>query len=210
MVENLENLLNRIQKEGVEKAEKEAARIIEKAREESAQIIKDSEAKAKANYEMAEQEAKTFTEHSIKTIELAGRDLIITIGNKIESLLQDIVFHSVGEALSPETMTQMMIKLVSAYKEKGFSDARTDMLLSPEDQKTVIKLFMGKYREIFREGIEITADEHITRGFKMSCKSDHVVHDFTQESIAEALCFFLKPHLAPIIHRVANSLVQED
>ena len=73
MVENLENLLNRIQKEGVEKAEQEAARIIEKAREESAQIIKDSEAKAKANFEMAEQEAKTFTEHSIKTIELAGR-----------------------------------------------------------------------------------------------------------------------------------------
>jgi V/A-type H+-transporting ATPase subunit E len=210
MAENLENLLNRIQKEGVEKAEKEAARIIEKAREQAAQSLKDSESQANENLVKAEQEAKIFTEHSIRTIELAGRDLIITIGNRIESLLQDIVIHSVGEALSPETMTQMMIKLVSAYKEKGFSEGMINMLLSPEDQKTVVKLFMEKYREKFRQGIEIHADENITRGFKVSIKSGNVVHDFTQESIAESLCFFLKPHLAGIIHSVANSLVNED
>lgn len=210
MAENLENLLNRIQKEGVEKAETEAARIIEKVREQVAQILKESEAKAKENLEKAEQEAKIFTEHSIKTIEQAGRDLIITIGNRIESLLQDIVFHSVGEALSPETMMQMMIKLVSAYAEKRFSEGRINMLLSPEDQKTAVNLFMEKYREKFREGIEIYADENITRGFKVSFKSDNVFHDFTQESIAESLCFFLKPQVAEIIHRVANSLVKED
>jgi V/A-type H+-transporting ATPase subunit E len=210
MADSLENLLNRIQKEGVEKAEEEAARIIEKARGQAAQIIKESEAKAKENLEKAEQEAKIFTEQSIKTIDLAGRDLIIAIGCKIESLLRDIVFHSVGEELSPETMTQMMIKLVSAYEKKGFSEGRINMLLSPEDQNRVVKLFMEKYRDKFRKGIEIDADENITRGFKVSFKSDNVFHDFTRESIAESLCFFLKPHLAEIIHRVANSLVQED
>ena len=209
MVENLENLLNRIQTEGVEKAEKEASKIIEIAREQAAQMRKESEDKAKDNLEKAEREAKIFTAHSIKTIELAGRDVIIAVGNKIESLLQDIVLHSVGEALSPETMTQMMIILVSAYTERGFSEGRISILLSSEDQKPVLKLFMEKYREIFREGIEISADEHITRGFKVSCKSDNVFHDFTREAIAESLCIFLKPQLSEIIHRIANSLVQE-
>ncbi|MCF6149000.1 MAG: hypothetical protein E3K37_10100 [Candidatus Kuenenia sp.] len=210
MAENLENLLNRIQKEGVEKAEAEAAKIIEKAREQASLIVKESEAEAKEILEKAERDARVFAEQSIKTMEHAGRDVLITVGNGINNLLKEIAFHSVGEALSPDTLIQMMIKIATAYADKGFAEGRINMLLSPEDQKTVVKLFMEKYREQFQKGIEIHVDDKIVKGFKVAIKSDNVFHDFTQEAIADSICYFLKPYLAEIIHRVANTLVKED
>ncbi|MBM4055167.1 MAG: hypothetical protein FJ264_10960 [Planctomycetes bacterium] len=210
MAENLENLLNRIRKEGVEKAESEAAKIIEDARAQASMIIKQSEEKAKAVLEKAEQDARLFTEQSVKTLEHAGRDVLITIGNGVNNLLKEIAFHSVGEALSPDTLIQMMIKIATAYADKGFAEGRINMLLSPEDQKKVVKLFMEKYREQFQSGIEIHADDKIIKGFRVSIKSDNVFHDFSQEAIADSICYFLKPYLAAIIHRVANTLVKED
>ena len=210
MEQNLQNLLNRIQKEGIDKADKEAMRIISDAREKAAGIVKEAEMKAKEMLEKAEQDARSFAEHGAKTIAHAGRDVLLTVGKGIDTLLKEIAFHSVGKALSPDTIIQMMIKLASAYAEKGFAEGRVNMLLSPEDQKTVVKLFMEKYREQFQEGIEIHVDDKIIKGFKVAIKSDAVFHDFTQEAIADAICYFLKPHLADIIHRVANDIAKED
>lgn len=87
MAENLENLLIRIQKEGVEKAEQEAAGIIAKAREQAARIVQESEAAAKRNLEHARHEAALLTEQGIKTVEQAARDFILAIGKSMENLL---------------------------------------------------------------------------------------------------------------------------
>lgn len=208
MAENLENLLIRIQKEGVEKAEQEAAGIIAKAREQAARIVQESEAAAKRNLEHARHEAALLTEQGIKTVEQAARDFILAIGKSMENLLQDMVFYSVGESFTSDTLMQMMVKLISAYAEKGFADDGVKVLLSREDQKTLVTLFMDKYRERFREGIDIQADDTIRRGFRVSLKSDGVFHDFTQEAIAESLCCLLQPQFAEIIHRVANNFMR--
>ncbi len=207
MTENLQDLLNHIQKEGVNKAEAAAAEIVLHAKEQAAQIVRDAETQAKDIVANAEIKTKAFEENSIRALEQAGRDLLISIGKRIEILLEDIVFDSVGKSLSPEILTQMMVKLATAYAEKGFSDSRVEMLVGAEDQKTIVKLFMKKYRNKFKEGVEIRADDTITSGFKISFKSDHVFHDFTQKTLADALCYFLRPHLAEIVHRVAHGLI---
>ncbi|MDR4506903.1 MAG: hypothetical protein MRJ65_01480 [Candidatus Brocadiaceae bacterium] len=204
MTENLQDLLDRIKKEGVEKAEAEAAAIISKARETSAQIIKEAEARAKELLEKSKQEAKVYTDTSKKVLEQAGRDLLISVSQGIEKLLNNIVFHTVGDALSPEVLMEMMVKLADAYAKEGFSEGRIDMLISPEDQKTLIHFFMEKFREQFEKGIEIHIDNHINKGFKVTMKSDNVFHDFTQESISESICHFLKPRLANIVHRIVH------
>ena len=207
MTENLQDLLNHIQKEGVSKAEAAAAEIVLRAQERAAQIVRDAEAQARNIVAKAEKESKGFEENSVKALELAGRDLLISIGKRIEILLEDIVQDSVGKALSPEVITGMMVKLATAYAEKGFSDSRIEMMVSAEDQKTIIRYFMKKYRKIFKEGVEIHADDTITSGFKISFKSDHVFHDFTHKTLADALCYFLRPHLAEIVHRVAQGVI---
>lgn len=207
MTENLQDLLNRIQNDGVNKAAAAAAEIVLHAKEQAAQIVRDAETQARVIVAKAETKTKAFEENSIRVLEQAGRDLLISIGKRIEILLEDIVLDSVGNALSPEILAEMMVTLATAYAEKGFSESKIEMMVSAEDQKTIVKLFMQKYRDKIKEGVEIHADDTITSGFRISFKSDHVFHDFTHKTLADALCYFLRPHLAGIVHRVAHGVI---
>ena len=54
MAEDLQTLIDRIQKEAVDKAEAQSSAIIAKAKEEDASIIKNAEAEAAAKHEKNE------------------------------------------------------------------------------------------------------------------------------------------------------------
>ena len=74
MAEELQQLLEKIQHDGVEKANAEAATILAKAKADAAAILKDAESKAAAFRAQAETDAKAFEERAQKTISQAARD----------------------------------------------------------------------------------------------------------------------------------------
>ena len=61
MAEDLQYLMERIQKDAVDKAENEAAAIIAKAKEKAADIVKAAEAEASARLEKADKDAEAFS-----------------------------------------------------------------------------------------------------------------------------------------------------
>ena len=62
MAEDLQYLMERIQKDAVDKAETEAAAIIARAKDKAAEIVKAAEAEASAKLEKADKDAEAFTE----------------------------------------------------------------------------------------------------------------------------------------------------
>lgn len=204
MAEELQHLLDRIQTEAVEQAEGEAASILSKARDSAGAIVAEAETKAAGLLKKAEKDAEAFTERSIKTLEQAGRDLLITVGQGVENVLGDLVEDAVGEALSPETLAEMLVKMTEAYATGEGTEARVEVLLSAADREKLVEAFKGTYREKLVSGVRLHTDNDVLKGFQVSFKDGKVYHDFTQEAIAEALSAFLRPHLAEIIHRVAG------
>ena len=69
MAEDLQYLMERIQKDAVDKAETEAAAIIARAKDKAAEIVKAAEAEASARLEKADKDAEAFTERSERTLE---------------------------------------------------------------------------------------------------------------------------------------------
>lgn len=208
MAEELQPLLDQIRKEGVEKAETEAAEILAQAKEKAAQTVRDAEAKAKELVAQAETDAEVFTQRSIATLEQAARDVLITVGQGIENILSDIVAASVEEAMSMEVLEQMMVKMAESCAEKQ-GETRIELLVSEGDQKELVKFFADKYSQKMVRGIELHVDNEILKGFKVSFADDHVYLDFTQEAIAEALTAFLRPKLAELVGRVAKQTSEE-
>jgi len=210
MAEELQHLIDRIQKEAVDSADEKANQIVSKAKEKAAAIVKESEAKAKANLEKADRDAQAFTARSTRSLEQAARDLLITVGQGVENVLADIVADAVEQALKPEILEQMLVKMAAAYADHQGNESRIDLLISPQDQEKLIKFFADQYRERLIHGVELHVDNEIFKGFKVSFVHDHVYHDFTKEAIAESLTNFLRPQLAEIVHRVAQEESQTD
>ncbi len=205
MAEELQYLIERIQKEAVDSAEQQAARLMAQSKEKAAAVVREAEEKAEAILRKAEQDAQVFTERSMRTLDQAARDLLITVGQGVENIVADLVAEATGEALKPQVLEQMLVKIAEAYAAKGGAESRIEMLVSPADQQELVKFFAERYRQKLVHGIELHADSHIVKGFKVSCVDGHAFHDFTREAIAESLAHFLRPKLAEIVHRAAGS-----
>ncbi len=204
MAEELQHLIDRIQTEGVDKAEQKASAIVSKARDRAAAIVAQAEEQAHDRLKQAEKDAEAFTERSIKTLEQAARDLLITVGQGVKNVLADIAGESTAEAMSSEVIGHMLVKIAEAYVARGGSESKLDVLASEADQKTLLEFFQNRYKAKLGVGLDIHVDHEILQGFQVSFKDGQVYHDFTREAVAEALSAFLRPHLAEIVHRVAR------
>ncbi|HNX53379.1 MAG TPA: hypothetical protein PLD51_04625 [Pontiellaceae bacterium] len=203
MAEELQPLLEQIRKEGVEKAEAQAAEILAQARTQAAQAVREAEAKAKELVAKAQADAEVYTRRSTATLEQAARDLLITVGQGIENMISDIIAESVDSALKVEVLEQMMVKMAQSCAERQ-GETRIELLIGEQDQRDLVKFFAQKYREKMIHGIELHVDNEILKGFRVSFADDHVYLDFTRDAIAGALTAFLRPKLAAIVSRVAN------
>lgn len=208
MAEELQPLLDQIRKEGIEKAEAEAAEILAQAKEKAAKTVREAEAKAAELLAKAETDSEVFTQRSIATLEQSARDVLITVGQGIENILSEIVTASVDEVLGIEVLEKMMVSMAKSCADQH-GETRIELLVSEADQTELVKLFAKKYSDKMIEGIELHVDNEILKGFKVNFADDHVYLDFTQEAIAEALSAFLRPKLAEIVGRVAKTAVEE-
>ncbi|MFH0881317.1 MAG: ATPase [Lentisphaerota bacterium] len=205
MAEELQHLIDRIQKEAVDTGEQQAATLVSQAREKAAALVKEAEERAKNMVAKADKDAEAFTERSINTLKQAARDLLITVGQGVENVMTDIINGSVEKALKPEVIEQMLVKMSEAYFARGGTESQLEVLLSPADQQTVVKFFSEQYHQKLTSGVEIKVDNDIFKGFRVGFKGGQVYHDFTKEAIAEALANFLRPQLAEIVHRAAQT-----
>jgi V/A-type H+/Na+-transporting ATPase subunit E len=203
MAEQLQQLIEQIEREGVERAEAQAREILSQAKDKAAKIVREAEEEARRKLEQAERDAELYTQRSTRALEQAARDVLITVGQGVENILSDIVAESVDEALSIEVLEKMMVKMAESCAQNQ-ADSRIELLIGEKDQRELIKFFADRYREKMVHGLELHVDTEILKGCRVSFRDERVYIDFTAEAISESLSAFLRPHLAELVSRVAR------
>jgi len=203
MAEELQHLIERIHKEGVESGEKAADSLVAEAKKKAAAIVADAEKKAKEQIAKADADSEAFAARGRQTLEQAARDLLITIGGSVGDVVSGIVDDKVGAALTPELMSQMLLKLAESYRQEGGQDD-LEAMLGEKDAAAVKAYFAKEYQDKLATGIQIESDKAVFKGFRVGVKGGQVFHDFTKEAIAESLSSFLRPELADIVKKAAE------
>jgi len=204
MAEELQHLIERIQKEAVDTGERQAAELVSNAKKQAAALIAEAEKQAQARLEKADRDAQQYTERSLQTLKQAARDVLIAVGQGVENVVGSLASDAANAALDEATVQQMLVKLAEGYAGRTDRERSIEMLVSKEDQQKLINFFQAKYQERLQTGLTIRGDERVLKGFKISMDGGRVSHDFTPEAIAEALSNFLRPHLAEVVNRVAR------
>ena len=203
MAEELQHLIERIRKEGVESGEKAADSLVAEAKKKAAAIVADAQKQAKELVAKAETDAAAFAERGKKTLEQAARDLLISIGGAVGNVVGGMVDSKVSAALTPELMAQMLLKLADAYGKSGGAGGIVAML-GEADAAALKAVFAKEYQSQLVNGIQIESDKEIFKGFRVGVKGGQVFHDFTKDSIAESLANFLRPDLAQIVKKASE------
>ena len=203
MAEELQHLIERIRKEGVESGEKAAESLVAEAKQKAAKIVADAQKQAKDLVAKAETDSAAFADRGRATLQQAARDLLISVGGAIGKVVGGIVEAKVGAALTPDLMAQMLLKLAEAYAKDGGAGGMVAML-GEADAAAVKAAFAKEYQNKLAAGIQIESDREIFQGFRAGAKDGQVFHDFTKEAIAESLANFLRPELAQIVKKAAE------
>ena len=151
MAEELQHLIERIRKEGVESGEKAADALVAEAKKKAAAIVAEAQKQAKELAEKADKDAAAFAERGKKTLEQAARDLLISIGGSVGDVVGGIVDAKVGAALTPELMAQMLLKLAEAYGKDGGAGGIVAML-GEADAAAVKAAFAKEYQNKLAAG----------------------------------------------------------
>ena len=198
MAEDLQALMERIQKDAVDKAELEATSIISKAKEKVAEIVKAAEQEAQAKLEQADKDAEAFTERSERTLEQSARDLLLSVGKNLEKMILDLLGLQVEKSLDETTVKSMLLSIAKSYS----SDIEVDF--SEADAAKLTSFVMGEFAKQLKAGVKVESDKGVKFGFRVKLDQGKVSHEFTEQAMAESLSALLRPQLAKIVNKAAQ------
>ena len=192
MSEDLQSLLDKINRDGVEKARKEAEKIVEEAKAEAANIVKTAKDEAEKVKAQAAQNAEDSVRRSSETISQAARDTIKVVSGSVTNLLTSLLAANVNKALGDEkTLATLVQEAVKEFAASGDVSVATSEKLA-QGLKAALA---GKATA----GIKVVLDSSVDTGFSVRLDGGRVEHSFTGEVIAQELARRLRPDLAKLV-----------
>ena len=188
MSEDLQGLLEKINRDGVEKAEAKAAEIIADAKAKAAEIVKTAKEEAERAKAESKIAADDFAARADETVKQAARDTVLKVREAITALLEGVLAKNVEKVLADETVAVQLAG--EAVKDLT---GRVE-IAAPEKLAASLKAQLAAKGEI-----SIVTDENIYSGFSVKIDGGRVEHAFTAEVVAEELSKRLRPELARLL-----------
>jgi V/A-type H+-transporting ATPase subunit E len=201
MPEELQSLLEKINEEGVKKAEETKNKIISDAGLEAEKIISDAKTKADEIVRKAQIDADTVKSRGEAAVRQAVRDIVITLQGEILNRFKSVVKEATADAMTPDLMGKIIIEMVKNYNLKNPSgEADIELILAQKDIDSMEKLFKTSLVNSLKKNPYISFGQNFAAGVKISFKGDDVFFDFSDEAISDMICAYVGPRLAAVIN----------
>ena len=199
MTEELQQLLDRIRTEGVEKAQAEAQALVEQARREAGEIVAKAKAEAEAFRETAQRDADAYQRRAEQSIRQAARDVLIQVEQDLVGRFEGLLSREVGAAVADEAAFRKWVsEAVAAYLKGG--DKQVEVVVGGAAAEQAAGLLARLRQEAGTpEGITITPNPAFPVGFTLRLQGGRVAYSFTAEAITAALARLLRPQLAKLL-----------
>lgn len=187
-MEDLQGLLEKINRDGVEKADAEAKRIIGDARAKADAMVKEALATADRAKAESEKASAAYAERAAETIRQSARDIVIGVKDTVTALLENLLAKDVDKALADEKTAVGIV--AEAIKDlTGPGEIRCGAKLA-----TVLKSQISNLKSF-----SVTTDATLGTGFTVKTDGGRVEHTFTGETISSELAKRLRPDLAKLL-----------
>ena len=190
MAEELQQLLEKIQRDGVDKANAEAAAIVAKAKEEANALVKKAQEDAAAAEAKGKADAEAYAARARETISQAARDTVLKVKEDVTKLLTQLLAQNVSAALATEA-----VPLAAAAVKELVTGSGAEVATSAK----LVDALRAQLAAQAQNGVKVVADEMTGTGFTVKLDNGRVEHDFTDAAISEALAQRLRPDLAALL-----------
>ncbi len=193
METKLQELTDKIYKEGVLKAEEEAKSIIDSAKDEAQSIINKAKKEAEEIKNKANSESEQLKNKTLSEIKMSGSQAISLLKQNIIDLL---VNNSLAEDTKKIASDVDFIKeIINQIISKWSSDNKNvdlELILPDKMKNELVAYFKNKAKDILNKVIELKFDTRMDNGFKIGPKDKSFILSFTEKDFTQFLQSFLK------------------
>ncbi len=201
----LQELVDKIKKDGVDAASAEAEKIIKEANDKAKAIVADAQGQADTLIRNGKEEAEREKKAAEDSIKQAARNLLISFREGIEAQLSAVIRAETDKAIDASVLQAALPDMLKAWaEEKG--DGGLEVLLPADKLSGVQSFLLSELKGKVAGGIEISAGEGIEGGFRIAEKDGSAYYDFSAEAVADLFSSYLAPKVAGIMKAAAKEL----
>ena len=201
----LQELVDKIKKDGVAAADEKAAEIIRAAEEKAKNIIEKAEAEAQESVKKAEAEALRFQKAAESSIDQAGRNTLISFRQGLLNELNAIIKAETAKNYDSTVLKNLIPEAVKGWVNTGNTE-NLSVILADKDLKELESSLSAALKDQIAKGMELKADSKIAGGFRIGTKDGAAYYDFSAEAVADLFSSYLSPKTAEILKNAAKEL----
>lgn len=197
MAQQIQDLVASIRKDGIEAAQKEAARIIAEANEKAASIVEEAKKEASALLESAKKEMASLQTSARSNVQQAARDVQLSLKKALQDQLDKVLVAKVEKSLTGAELVSLISNVVANLNDA----ANQDVQLNKKEYDKLAKSLAAELGDSIKKGLEIKPVDSVKTGFKVVQKDGAAYYDFSADEVA----MLLKPFLSPSIEEIVFS-----
>lgn len=199
MENKLQELTDKLYKEGLSKGKEEGEAILAKANEKATQIIEDARKQAAAILKAAGAETEDLKAKVEGDVKMAAAQSIQATRKDIENLMvKGMTGKQVASALSSADFIKEIIRTV-AQKFSTQESADLGMILPESLRKELEPFVSGELSRILGSGIDASFSKNISGGFRIGPKDGSYFISLTDETFKDLICEYLRPATRKIL-----------
>jgi vacuolar-type H+-ATPase subunit E/Vma4 len=140
MSDTIESFVAKLQAEGVDAGQQEAAKLIEDAKAQAAKIIADAEAQAKKTADNADAQAQATLERGKTELKLAARDIALKLQETLAQGLEAAIRQAVDSSLNDTAFVGSLLHEIVITYAKDLHQHKDVMTINvPEGKRQQLK-----------------------------------------------------------------------
>ena len=194
MEKNIQELTEKMFRDGVEKGQAEAASIVAKAKAEAETIVANARKEAEASKAAAQKAADELNANTRSELKLFAGQAMSALKSEIATLITDsVVKESVKKVTSDkDVMGQFIVAMAQQFGEKG-------AVISTADAENLKACFAKSAVDLLSKGVTINEVNGQKTLFTIEPKDGSFKMNFGEEEFENFFKSFLRPQLVEML-----------
>lgn len=195
MENKIQELTDKIYREGVEKGNAEAQRLVGAAQDEAKKIIADAQAQAEAILAEAKKNAAELADNTKSELKLFAGQAVNALKTEITSLLTNQVISSAvkGFVADKDFFNKFIVALATQWS------ANEPIVIATADAASLKKYFSAQAKDLLDKGVKIEQVNGMKTLFSISPADGSYKVNFGEEEFENYFKEFLRPQLVEML-----------
>ena len=196
MADELQNLLEKINVEGVKKAEAEREAILASARAEAEKLLASARTEAERTLAAAQSEAEALRQRAESAVRQAARDIQLELKSELEARLGAAVKDALAQALSPELMAGIVRELTGKFVTDP--EAEVSVRCAIKDRDALDAALRDALADSLVKDPRVLGDHTLAGGLEVGVDGGRTYFDFSLEAIGDIVSAYVGERVAAV------------